>query len=78
MWHLRPLANLEQIEMRHDAVEVLASALNKDAGEAITKAMKRIKNTPIHLRRLRRGRGGYNEWKALVDVGHLISTSLND
>jgi len=54
--------------MRHDAVEIFTSGANKDLTEAITRAMKRIKNTPIHLKRLRRGRGGYNEWKALVDV----------
>jgi len=58
--------------MRHDAVDVLASASNKDASEAITRSMKRIKNIPIHLRRLRRGRGGYNEWKALVEVSSHI------
>ncbi|KAK1921135.1 muts domain V-domain-containing protein [Papiliotrema laurentii] len=67
-WHLRPLVNFDLIKARHDLVEIFSSGLNRDACDRMTKAMKRIKNIPVHTKRLRRGRGGIKEWRAVVDA----------
>ena len=67
-WHLRPLANIDLINERHDTVEVFSFVSNQDACADMTKALRHIRNIPIHLKRLSRGRGGHKEWRALVDV----------
>ena len=59
-------------------MEIFSYVSNQDACADMTKALRQIKNIPIHLRRLTRGRGGHKEWRALVDVSFelLISTEL--
>ena len=65
------------ISARHDAVELFSNGLNQDSVQAMIKAMKRIKNIPIHTRRLRRGRGGIKEWRAVVDVSSRVCCRIS-
>ncbi|WVQ82858.1 hypothetical protein IAT38_004993 [Cryptococcus sp. DSM 104549] len=67
-WHLRPLLDLAEISARHDAVALFSDAENEHVSSSIRKIMKSVRNVPARCTRLRTGRGGYVEWKCLVDA----------
>ncbi|OXC87107.1 DNA mismatch repair protein MSH5 [Cryptococcus neoformans] len=67
-WHLRPLLDLSEISARHDAVQFFSSTENAPFTTSLRKIMKGVRNVPAHCTKLQTGRGGYVEWKCLVDA----------
>jgi DNA mismatch repair protein MSH5 len=67
-WLLRPLTNLGDLQARHNMVHAFSSPENSQMSVRLLKLLKKIKNIPLHVKRIRRGRGGRREWIALVDV----------
>ncbi|WWC90295.1 uncharacterized protein L201_005228 [Kwoniella dendrophila CBS 6074] len=66
-WHLRPLANLKQIEARHEAVALFSANHMNFTVDMVIKNMKRIKNLPAIFFKLRSGTAKFNEWRSLHD-----------
>lgn len=73
-WHLRPLLDLCEISARHDAVQFFSSTENAPFTTSLRKIMKGVRNVPAHCTKLQTGRGGYVEWKCLVDVSDVMNS----
>jgi DNA mismatch repair protein MSH5 len=68
-WFLRPSLLLEVINERHDSIAVFLQPDNSHVLESVGKSLKKVKNIPKVLRRLKRGNGSGHrggEWSAIV------------
>ncbi|WOO84537.1 DNA mismatch repair protein MSH5 [Vanrija pseudolonga] len=66
-WLLRPLINIEQINRRLDAVEVLSSKECTKPRADIIKELRRIKDLNWVCRRIKSGKAGWKDWQSLVE-----------
>ncbi len=67
-WHLRPLLNIQQIEQRHDAVDMLTYPDQQHDAERMRKTMKSVGNVITFSRSILRGKGKLSDWRRLLEV----------
>lgn len=72
-WLLRPLINIEHINRRLDAVEVLSAKECAKPRTDIIKELRRIKDLNWVCRRIKSGKAGWKDWQSLVEVSYFIA-----
>ncbi|WWD06427.1 hypothetical protein V865_004517 [Kwoniella europaea PYCC6329] len=66
-WHLRPLANKSQIEARHEAISVFTANHNSPITDTLIKLLRKIKNIPYILHKMRNGTAKFMDWRHLIE-----------
>ncbi|EIW73074.1 hypothetical protein TREMEDRAFT_26100, partial [Tremella mesenterica DSM 1558] len=80
-WFLRPLVDMDEIVVRHDAVAYFRTPAGYDLSKEIKKFMRRIKNVPKLCTDIARssGRANFHVWRGIaeslgsaIDIGNII------
>ncbi|RXK37395.1 hypothetical protein M231_05382 [Tremella mesenterica] len=80
-WFLRPLVDMDEIVVRHDAVAYFCTPAGYDLSKEIKKFMRRIKNVPKLCTDVARssGRASFHVWRGIaeslgsaIDIGNII------
>nr|XP_019048099.1 hypothetical protein I302_01864 [Kwoniella bestiolae CBS 10118]OCF27029.1 hypothetical protein I302_01864 [Kwoniella bestiolae CBS 10118] len=66
-WHLRPLATLSHIEARHEAISMFTASQTFSVFDSLIKVLKRIKNVPYILHKMRAGTAKFYDWRKLIE-----------
>lgn len=67
-WLLRPLINLDRINERLDAVQLLSSRDYVQPRKSIKRELKNIKNVVVFCQKIKSGRASWKDWQGLVEV----------
>jgi DNA mismatch repair protein MSH5 len=67
-WLLRPLTNIDRINARLDAVQLLSSHEYTGPRQNIKRDMKNIKNIGGFCLKIKSGRASWKDWLGLVEV----------
>lgn len=72
-WLLRPLINIDRINARLDAVQLLSSKEYTEPRKQTKKELKGFKNVVALCQKIKSGRASYKDWQGVVDVGSLFT-----
>jgi DNA mismatch repair protein MSH5 len=73
-WLLRPLINIDRINERLDAVQLLSARDYHDIRRNIKRDFKNIKNIVAFCHKIRSGRASWKDWLGLVDASVVVVT----